>query len=138
MNTDEIKLLRENKELLLENRSLLKENMSLEKKIARLKEKESSVHKAKTRLTSAINYVQYIKDRYSDIIGDVLPITEETSVRDLPISVRTKNSLIGNDIRIFGQLKNISYREMMTFRNFGYKSLQEVKNVIENIENIKL
>ena len=132
------KLTKENRDLLYENRDLLKENVRLEKELGRLKEREQYVQKEKKRLASAINYVSYIQNRYSDFIGDRIPITDDTSITDLPISVRTKNSLRGNDINTYGELSNLSRRAMITFRNFGRKSLEEVENVLDNIENIKL
>lgn len=132
------RLTKENRDLLYENRDLLKENVRLEKELGRLKEREQYVQKEKRRLASAINYVSYIQNRYSDFIGDRIPITDDTSINDLPISVRAKNSLRANDINTFGELSNLSRRAMICFRNFGRKSLEEVENVLDNIENIKL
>ena len=139
METDKIyELTKENRDLLYENRELLKENIRLEKEAGKLKEREQYILKEKRRLSSAINYVKYIQNKYSDIIGDRIPITDETSITDLPISVRTMNSLRGNDINTYGELSRISRLNMMRFRNFGRKSLEEVENVLDNIENIKL
>lgn len=131
-------LTKENRDLLYENRDLLKENVRLEKELGRLKEREQYVQKEKRRLASAINYVSYIQNRYSDFIGNRIPITDDTPIIDLPISVRAMNSLRGNDINTYGELSNLSRRAMINLRNFGRKSLEEVENVLDNIENIKL
>lgn len=132
------RLTKENRDLLYENRDLLKENVRLEKELSRLKEREQYVQKEKKRLASAINYVSYIQNRYSDFIGNRIPITDDTPIIDLPISVRAMNSLRRNDINTYGELSNLSRRAMMSLRNFGSKSLEEVENVLDNIENIKL
>jgi len=132
------RLTKENRDLLYENRDLLKENVRLEKELGRLKEREQYVQKEKRRLASAINYVSYIQNRYSDFIGNRIPITDDTPIIDLPISVRAMNSLRGNDINTYGELSNLSRRAMINLRNFGSKSLEEVENVLDNIENIKL
>lgn len=132
------RLTKENRDLLYENRDLLKENVRLEKELGRLKEREQYVQKEKKRLASAINYVSYIQNRYSDFIGNRIPITDDTPIIDLPISVRAMNSLRRNDINTYGELSNLSRRAMMSLRNFGSKSLEEVENVLDNIENIKL
>jgi len=139
METNKIyELTKENRNLLYENRDLLKENIRLEKELGKLKEREQYVQKEKRRLASAINYVSYIQNRYSDFIGDRIPITDETSITDLPISVRAINSLRRNDINTYGELSNLSRRAMINLINFGSKSLEEVENVLDNIENIKL
>jgi len=139
METNKIyELTKENRNLLYENRDLLKENIRLEKEVGKLKEREQYVQKEKRRLSSAINYVNYIQNRYSDFIGDRIPITDETSITDLPISVRAMNSLRGNDVNTYGELSKLSRMNMMRFRNFGRKTLEEVENVLDNIENIKL
>ena len=139
METNKIyELTKENKNLLYENRDLLKENIRLEKEVGKLKEREQHIQKEKRRLSNAINYVRYIQNRYSDFIGDRIPITDETSITDLPISVRAMNSLRGNDVNTYGELSKLSRMDMIRFRNFGRKSLEEVENVLDNIENIKL
>jgi len=139
METNKIyELTKENRNLLYENRDLLKENIRLEKEVGKLKEREQYIQKEKRRLASAINYVSYIQNRYSDFIGDRIPITDETSITDLPISVRAINSLRRNDINTYGELSNLSRRAMINLRNFGRKTLEEVENVLDNIENIKL
>jgi len=139
METNKIyELTKENRNLLYENRDLLKENVRLEKEVGKLKEREQYVQKEKRRLSSAIKYVSYIQNRYSDFIGDRIPITDETSITDLPISVRAMNSLRGNDVNTYGELSKLSRMNMMRFRNFGRKTLEEVENVLDNIENIKL
>jgi len=50
-----------------------------------------------------------------------------TSVNDLELSVRAVNCLNTAQIRIIGQLVQKNEPEMLKYRNFGKKSLQEIK-----------
>jgi len=50
-----------------------------------------------------------------------------TNVNELELSVRAKNCLNNAQIRTLGQLVTKSESEMLKFRNFGKKSLEEIK-----------
>jgi len=54
-----------------------------------------------------------------------------TSVNDMELSVRAKNCLNNAQIRTVGQLVQKSENEMLKFRNFGKKSLDEIKEKLE-------
>ncbi len=55
-----------------------------------------------------------------------------TSVNDLELSVRAKNCLNTAEIRFLGELVEKSESEMLKYRNFGKKSLQEIKNKLHD------
>jgi DNA-directed RNA polymerase subunit alpha len=53
------------------------------------------------------------------------------SVAELELSVRAENCLNNAEIRCLGQLAQKSEPEMLKFRNFGRKSLEEIRNRLE-------
>lgn len=55
------------------------------------------------------------------------------SVADLELSVRSANCLQGAQIRTIGELVQKRETEMLQFRNFGRKSLDEIKEVLESM-----
>ena len=57
------------------------------------------------------------------------------SVHDLEFSVRSQNCLNSADIRTLGELVQKSEAEMLRYRNFGQKSLTEIR---EKIKDAKL
>jgi DNA-directed RNA polymerase subunit alpha len=57
-----------------------------------------------------------------------------TSVDSLELSVRAKNCLDNADITTVGQLVVKSESEMLKYRNFGKKSLQEIKSKLADLE----
>jgi len=64
------------------------------------------------------------------------PETQELldrSVDDLDLSVRSANCLRGASIRTIGELIQKSEAEMLQFRNFGKKSLDEIKDVLHSL-----
>ncbi|MEA2013293.1 MAG: DNA-directed RNA polymerase subunit alpha [Verrucomicrobiota bacterium] len=56
------------------------------------------------------------------------------NVRDLDLSVRSENCLKGADIDIIGELVTKTETEMLKFRNFGKKSLDEIKERLEEMD----
>ena len=52
------------------------------------------------------------------------------SVEELDLSVRAKNCLKAANIRTIGDLVSKTEAELLSFRNFGKKSLEEIKKVI--------
>lgn len=54
-----------------------------------------------------------------------------TPVSDLDLSVRAKNCLSNAEVHVIGQLVEIPESELLKYRNFGKKSLEEIKNVLE-------
>lgn len=55
-------------------------------------------------------------------------------VADIEFSVRAKNCLNNADIVVIGQLVEKSESEMLKYRNFGKKSLQEIKGKLQEME----
>ncbi|MGA8640735.1 DNA-directed RNA polymerase subunit alpha C-terminal domain-containing protein [Candidatus Binatus sp.] len=61
-----------------------------------------------------------------------MPINEIflRSVEGLPISVRTSYGLRNADIQYVGELVQCTEEELLEIRNFGRKSLNEVKTIL--------
>ncbi len=55
------------------------------------------------------------------------------SVHDLELSVRSQNCLNNADIRTLGELVQKSEAEMLKYRNFGQKSLTEIREKITDV-----
>ena len=55
------------------------------------------------------------------------------SVSDVELSVRATNCLNNANITTVGQLVRKSEAEMLTYRNFGKKSLNEIKKVLQRM-----
>ncbi len=55
------------------------------------------------------------------------------SIADLELSVRSANCLQGAQIRTIGELVQKNEPEMLQYRNFGKKSLDEIKAVLESM-----
>ena len=55
-----------------------------------------------------------------------------TSVDDLELSVRSHNCLKAQNIKTLGDLVRKDESEMLKFRNFGRKSLAELKEIVDN------
>jgi len=51
----------------------------------------------------------------------------DVPIEDLELSVRALNCLKANDITKVGQLVAMKQEELLTLRNFGQKSLDEIK-----------
>lgn len=56
------------------------------------------------------------------------------SVEELELSVRSYNCLQTAGIRTIAQLVQMSESDLLRFRNFGKKSLQEIKEILERME----
>ncbi|MCH7762017.1 DNA-directed RNA polymerase subunit alpha, partial [candidate division TA06 bacterium] len=57
-----------------------------------------------------------------------------TRVEELELSVRASNCLESAKIETIGGLVQKSEKEMLDYRNFGKKSLQELKDILEKME----
>jgi len=62
-------------------------------------------------------------------VADGLNPLARISLRDIDISVRTLNCLLGSDIETLEQLYKIKKRELLLIRNFGKKCLEEVVDI---------
>jgi DNA-directed RNA polymerase subunit alpha len=54
-------------------------------------------------------------------------------VEGLPISVRTSYGLRNADIKYVGELVQCTEEELLEIRNFGRKSLNEVKGILADL-----
>ena len=55
------------------------------------------------------------------------------SIEELDLSVRSANCLKNANIRTLGDLVQRTEREMLSTKNFGRKSLDEIKDVLANM-----
>jgi DNA-directed RNA polymerase subunit alpha len=55
----------------------------------------------------------------------------ETPISDFELSVRSRNCLKKMKIETIGDLLNISEAELLSYKNFGETSLQEIKSILE-------
>ncbi|MGQ9630339.1 MAG: DNA-directed RNA polymerase subunit alpha [bacterium] len=97
----------------------------------------------------AIGYAaKILKDHYLPLINFEEPFVEESNVNilnddeekiyeildkpisDLELSVRPANCLRNADIKTIGELVKMTEADMLKTRNFGKKSLQEIKDVL--------
>ena len=62
------------------------------------------------------------KDKLRDLLG--------RSVDELELSVRSSNCLKNANIKTIGDLVQKNEAEMLKYRNFGRKSLNEIKEII--------
>lgn len=77
-------------------------------------------------------------DKEEEIVEEEPAIDPELSevlskpIEELDLSVRSANCLKNANIRTLGDLVQRSEREMLSTKNFGRKSLDEIKDVLEN------
>jgi DNA-directed RNA polymerase subunit alpha len=67
--------------------------------------------------------------------GPVLPLNDNLfrSVDELEFSVRSQNCLQNADIKYIGELVQKSEQEMLQTKNFGHKSLNEIKEILREM-----
>jgi DNA-directed RNA polymerase subunit alpha len=77
--------------------------------------------------------VETEKEETPDVDEDMLRIRKllKMSVDELELSVRSHNCLKAADIQTIGDLVRRDEQEMLKFRNFGRKSLQELSKILE-------
>ncbi len=67
--------------------------------------------------------------------GPAIPLNENLfrSVDELEFSVRSQNCLQNADIKYIGELVQKSEQEMLRTKNFGHKSLNEIKEILKEM-----
>jgi DNA-directed RNA polymerase subunit alpha len=67
--------------------------------------------------------------------GPVIPLNDNLfrSVDELEFSVRSQNCLQNADIKYIGELVQKSEQEMLKTKNFGHKSLNEIKEILREM-----
>ena len=75
-----------------------------------------------------------VEEEVSEIDEDALRIRKllKMSVEELELSVRSHNCLKAANIQTIGDLVSRDEQEMLKFRNFGRKSLQELSKILED------
>src|ERR1043166_5549640 len=67
--------------------------------------------------------------------GPTVPLNENLfrSVDELEFSVRSQNCLQNADIKYIGELVQKTEQEMLRTKNFGHKSLNEIKEILKEM-----
>ncbi|MGH7808934.1 MAG: DNA-directed RNA polymerase subunit alpha C-terminal domain-containing protein, partial [Candidatus Binatia bacterium] len=67
--------------------------------------------------------------------GPAIPLNDNLfrSVDELEFSVRSQNCLQNADIKYIGELVQKSEQEMLQTKNFGHKSLNEIKEILREM-----
>jgi len=83
------------------------------------------------QLSIFVNFEEADSDEAQEA-GDEVPLNEHLfrSVDELELSVRSSNCLQNADIRYLGELVQRTEQEMLKTKNFGRKSLNEIKEVL--------
>lgn len=86
----------------------------------------------KDQISVFINFDEHISDEGGLCAADSGEFNENLfkSIDDLELSVRATNCLRGANIALVGELVQRSENEMLKTKNFGKKSLDEIKNVL--------
>ncbi len=86
----------------------------------------------KEQLQIFINFEELDEEPYEDDGDESEPFNENLlrSVDELELSVRSANCLANANIRLIGELVQRSEAEMLKTKNFGRKSLKEIKEIL--------
>lgn len=98
----------------------------------------------------ALLYASNILQRYLDIFVGFGRLPEEdleedeeleelkvklnTPITDLELSVRSSNCLKSSNIKKIGELVQKTEKDMLNYKNFGKKSLEEIQNILKNMD----
>jgi DNA-directed RNA polymerase subunit alpha len=87
------------------------------------------------QLTIFINFEEE-DEAFADDYEDTAPVNPNLfrSVDELELSVRSANCLQNANIRLIGELVQKTEQEMLKTKNFGRKSLKEIKEILQNME----
>jgi len=58
---------------------------------------------------------------------------QQVYIKDMDLSVRTKNCLLDNKIYTLKDLEQLSDRDLLRIRNFGNKCLSELQYILKNL-----
>ncbi len=86
----------------------------------------------KDQLTTFINFEEEVEPEVIEEIHEESPINENLNkrVEELELSVRSANCLQNAQIKYIGELVQKSEAEMLKTKNFGRKSLNEIKEIL--------
>ena len=92
----------------------------------------------KEQLTTFINFdeAEVEPEKTEEDKGDIEPLNPnlDKPVEDLELSVRSANCLKNADINFIGELTQKSDQEMLKTKNFGRKSLNEIKALLTEMD----
>lgn len=77
---------------------------------------------------------EYIEEIEMDPELERLEILMNMNVKDLELTVRSSNCLAAAKIDTIGELVSKSEHEMLKYRNFGKKSLDEITNLLDGYD----
>ena len=82
-----------------------------------------------------MNFEETEETSYQASVGDDEPLNENLfrSVEELELSVRSANCLQNANITLIGELVQRSEQDMLKTKNFGRKSLKEIKEILQNM-----
>ncbi len=89
----------------------------------------------KEQIAIFINFDEHLEPKVEDSGLDMQEILENLnrSIDELEFSVRSANCLKNADIHFIGDLVQRSEQEMLKTKNFGRKSLKEIKDILTNM-----
>jgi len=89
----------------------------------------------KEQLSIWVNFEESEETSYQAVVGDDEPLNENLfrSVEELELSVRSANCLQNANIHLIGELVQKTEAEMLKTKNFGRKSLKEIKEILADM-----
>lgn len=89
----------------------------------------------KEQLSLFVNFVEEPEPIYEEIHDESQPFNENLNrrVEELELSVRSANCLQNANIKYLGELVGRSENEMLRTKNFGRKSLNEIKEILSEM-----
>jgi DNA-directed RNA polymerase subunit alpha len=89
----------------------------------------------KEQLSIWVNFEESEETSYVAAVGDDEPLNENLfrSVEELELSVRSANCLQNANITLIGELVQRTEQDMLKTKNFGRKSLKEIKEILANM-----
>jgi DNA-directed RNA polymerase subunit alpha len=86
----------------------------------------------KEQLTPFINFDEAMEPQTHEVVEEETPLNDNLfrTVDELELSVRSANCLKNANIRYIGELVQKSEAEMLKTKNFGRKSLNEIKEIL--------
>jgi len=90
----------------------------------------------KEQLQLFINFDEEVEDHIEEPEVEEVPMNENLfrTVDELELSVRSMNCLQNANIRFIGELVQRTEAEMLKTKNFGRKSLKEIRDVLTDME----
>ena len=89
----------------------------------------------KEQLSIWVNFEESEETSYPSTLTDDEPLNENLfrSVEELELSVRSANCLQNANITLIGELVQRTEQDMLKTKNFGRKSLKEIKEILANM-----